>query len=477
MIEDRSVARRVVAPRLRDAAPVDSSAVAVSVIALAFYVIAVVVSCLPEVEGLSKLLAPGVVLSVTAATGFVRQGGAVVTPSAVACYGILVFGGFPAIYAGLGLGERASEVSTLALLAAVSLCFALLLTILMVCPRRRHLSYRQLEPEDAASSRRWYGTAAVLFGAGVAASVLGVHFIADALGFLAIVAAGLAAFGPGRPSLTWRSAVGPGIFVLGYAALIFDGFGRLNLGVLAMAVVMLASLHYRTLKVKIGLLLITAPAIAYLAAQRLSHLQEVRGAAAGGGEGLGSVVGPLVSSALIVDARLSGEIPASMGSTLWSALVVWVPRSVWPDKPVGFGAEMVSVTQPHLARARGFSDAALITGEAVWNFGLAFAFVLLAAVALALRGLDGWLERNDGRPVGLESKVNAALIVSLSASMLNLVWGGFFTQTSRVLFVVVLLLVFKVMVSATRRRGLTSSPPGRSAVSPGSGNRLYARVS
>ena len=411
---------------------------------------------------LSSLVIPGLLLSGLSTHAFLKTGGVVVNASSTASYAILLFCGFPAVYIGLGLYSPASRLPTGFILAAISMCFLLQLLVYALA------SKTSAEPVRMARTATGVGPrillSAMLFGGAVLARVQDVLVLAVPLGMLAILFAADAALSRPKLSSFVLASMYASTLSLVYAEIIFAGFGRLVLGVIGCALTILASLYFRTYWIKFGLLVLTAPALIYLSLSRLAFLQDIRGSSADSSEGIGSVIGPLVSLGHIVRALWVGAITPDPGSTFWAAIVIWIPRSVWPSKPDGFGTEMVSITQPQLFTTQAFSDAALLPGELVWNFGLVGGAVSMVVFVLLLRVVDRRMTRQaEGGfpPQTAMAVVNRLLVVFIAASLLNLLWGGTFTFVSRALAAMILLLAMAATLHMFREIGGRRPKSGR----------------
>ncbi len=161
------------------------------------------------------------------------------------------------------------------------------------------------------------------------------------------------------------------------------------------------------------------------------------------GEGLSSMYGPLdtwTELATIERSELKRTRAASIGprygQTFLSTLFLPIPRTVWEDKPLGFGAELTRILRPTLLReeriAPEHSMAALINGEFYVNFGL-FGLVLLP---LALGWFLAVLDRAHLRLArnGLRTPDDwwrATIVVCMVSSLGDLFWVGSFTFMAR----------------------------------------------
>jgi len=243
-----------------------------------------------------------------------------------------------------------------------------------------------------------------------------------------------------------------------YYEFLFEGFGRLVLGSIACGVAAIASYHAKTYVPKCLLLLGSAPAIAFLAAQRLEYLGQIRTSPVGPAEGIGSVVEPFVSFCKILDALRDGQLSPSWGSSFFATAVIWVPRSLWANKPVGFGSEIIPITQPSLVGAHGYSDAATFLGELFWNTG-ALAVLALGALALLIKYADRLAVHAAASTASddtLEKTLARIMVVALTSTMVNYVWGGSFTLAGRAIPVMSILLLWWSGIHLFRRKRSTA---------------------
>jgi len=146
-----------------------------------------------------------------------------------------------------------------------------------------------------------------------------------------------------------------------------------------------------------------------------------------------------------------GTVPLAFGKTLLATLLIFVPRSVWPDKPVGFGAELGDFFRPDLI-GTGFSEAALFTGEWVFNLGVAGIVIMVPFTAWAIGWADHWQHRSQARQVRTRHDLFVrASTVLISAGVLDLFWGGTFLFAARGgQRLVILLIIYAVFAWHSR---------------------------
>ena len=379
-----------------------------------------------------------VIIGLQSVYGFILQGGKRINASSVVIYGIMLFAVFPALYASQSYSfyEKRTDIDSLVI--AVVLAGGLQALLLTICPPRHspHLSLA-----NAGISARACTTAIVLLVFTLLFSFEILHPLQSATGILTIFFAALSAVTSESRAGLVIATLTLAASVLFYSMFVFDGFGRLILGVIGFGILMLLTLRFSGYLLKVGVLVASAPAIMWLSYQRIVFLEESRGMAVAESEGLGSVIGPFGSAAVIIDQMRDGIIDPSHGTTVVAALVVFIPSVLWAGKPAGFGTEMVPVTAPDLAHVVGYSDAGLLIGEAVWNFGIWGSVLLFIVFCLGVRFLDHWFDQTTttmtmNHQPNLAMACRVVLIVALSSGLLNLFWGGLHTYSAR-LFVII----------------------------------------
>lgn len=409
--------------------------------------------------GARQLGAAGLVLCALSLFTFFHNGGKVIVSSSVLSYSILMFAGFPVIYSSLGLYGPRNEHPQESLLVAVSLAFFLQVLVYLAAPKPFLLEdtgaatdREPVPPAVISSMAKWsLSLSLIMFVAFGVARTAGLGVPTAGFGWLAVVFCSAVAF-----DLTTRKARPLGVLLLlAMVAAVYGadigGFGRLHLAAVGLSIGVAASLALRTWWIKIAIGVLTPPALIYLVNQRLEYLQNQPGREVNSSEGIGSVVGPFHSAARIVEALQEHQIDLALGSTVLIAVLVWIPRSIWPEKPAGFGREIVEITQPHLVSTLGHSDAGTVIGEAVWNFGFWGAPLFLLGVALIARFLDRQMIKQINGPRNMKELVQVLLFSVLAGGWLNVVWGGAFTYTSRLMFPIVLLLVIMVIVPGKKK--------------------------
>ncbi|UZN04136.1 hypothetical protein [Cellulomonas sp. S1-8] len=396
--------------------------------------------------------------------GFWRDGGRNITVPAIFFFATGLFVFFPGL--AIALGGAGLRHGPLAMLSALNYWYFTQLAL-------HHLVWENRPIKDhraviVASPRvlRWAQVVGVMLAAtGTAASVTGVgeQLLASGVAFTGVVLLSTATFAA-------PSRVSPAGYVLvaaaglAYAQFVFTGFGRLQLGALGLAMAITLAHRFRGRGVKALILLTSAPALAYLARSRVSFAAETTSASAAQREtGLESVFSPLIRFAELWHMNASGGLDHSYLRTFWAALVAMVPRELWPDKPIGLGAELAMIFRPEYA-AYGHSELALLSGEFLLAAGLVGLLVMPVALAWLVLRLDRMLSGSSAS--GFDTRghlLQAVAVVILSASIVDLVWGGTFAYSSRV--GPRLLVVGVLFVAFAWHRG-SHEPTAMAAVAP-----------
>lgn len=396
--------------------------------------------------GDTTVLIPALVVAVFSLYSFFVCGKQIVNASSVASYGVLMFVGFPAIYGALDLYESRKAYSDTSLTAVLILAFlfqgGLLLAANSKASGESPHEFRVQEEDTDRAMSQVLRFSILVFGLFLVSLFAGVGAVATGSAWVVMLGGTVVAFWSTIKSTQFRGfALTIGAFVL-QTGLSLGSFGRLNLAVLALSLVVIVSLRKKTWTIKTFTVVMTGPILVYLVSQRVSFLQEQRGSAGqvSETEGLGSVVGPFHSAGTIAEAWFQGEISPVWGETLFNAAVTGVPRAVWPDKPVGFGREIVDVTQPWLLSSEGFSDAGTFIGESIWNFGVWLAPAYLLGFIVLIRMLDKKIESSGVQGPDFAGAVALMIVALLAGTLLNIIWGSFSTAAARSMIPLTLLI-------------------------------------
>jgi hypothetical protein len=254
-----------------------------------------------------------------------------------------------------------------------------------------------------------------------------------------------------------------------YVTAIWDGFGRLELGALGLALAAAAAPWFPARWVKAAILLALAPTLLLMAASRESLVQDLNPYGLNENAGTGSIAAPVSTGSRVIELIDSGVVAAANGSTYVASAVAAVPRSLWPDKPIGWGKEITLYTRPELATTI-HSEAATGFVEPYWNFRVLGIFMIVPLIGLGVRAIDALLRR----PHRLRPTLGTVLVgtcgLLLASSLPDFIWGGSFTFVTRGGFRTGLLLVFVLpfaVLLALMGRADHASTRERSRISEG----------
>jgi hypothetical protein len=386
---------------------------------------------------------------------FWTHGGRHVTAAGVYSLASGIFCG----YAGLWWLNHQGDRFEPALFQATAIAYFVHVAMFILFWTRSDSHYRREPlPRGSAASSTWavnLGLALVI-GSAVISQVRPTSIAATvAFAGVVLLAAGLAVKPGGN-----RLPVGRLLLVvlaLGlYVAAFFNGFGRLTVVGLGVAVTIVFATRARGRAVKLAVI-----AGAPIAVSFLTTIREDLANSASTPDMASSVESPLETFARL----LSGSAFASGdGSTFWATATAWVPRSVWPEKPLGFGAVLTRILEPEMA-ASGHSMAALDLGEWFYNWRWAG----LGAMVLVTGWLVRWLDRRAaavffGNFEQRRDLLALAAVAIVVGGLADLAWVGSFTYVTRIgVRLAVLLVIFLAVAWRTRQADAGAT---RTAVPP-----------
>lgn len=400
-----------------------------------------------ESDDSASLAAFGFLGLIHSAVGFLKLGGPRFTAGGVFLLSTGLFVFFPALYVATNgpsfAGEAAAE-------AAVYSYF------IQICIAAFWWGNDPVAPQPALVDQP--RTSSFAFFMGLLLTIAGIGLdvafgldsttLGGAATFVGVTMLGVAALSGSRLTVSRLlvTVVAAGLYVL----TMFDGGGRLVLGSLAIAIILTLNMARPRLWHKAASIVVLPIGLLLLASNRSNAVLTSRG---GIETGLESVVWPFERFAQLLEQSLSGSLPYAWGETLIAPVVFFVPRALWPDKPLGLGAELAAKFRPELVGV-GHSEAALIHGEAVWNFGVLGLMLLVPIVGIGIRYVDLLLLRSRERT--LETRRSVLLrttSVLITAGILDFVWVGTFGVAARTgQRLLILLVVFIVFVGFTKSR-------------------------
>lgn len=403
------------------------------------------------IGGRSGLAILGLVALMHGCGVFVHHGGTRLSAVGVYSLAFGIFVGLPGLWWSTQSTQRSSLFGVLAIVTASQL-----LTYLVFWRASGHWQGVRpgTDPTHPPAPRHIIGGLLAL-AAGTFLSLLAsdLSAVASALQFTGALAAMrallLRAVPKGR---RWRSHLSALAVAALYALLAFDGGGRLVLASLLIALAAFMSWDGARLTLKLAALATVIPALIIFGAMRRDMVAEAGYTASAGG--LGSVVGPIDTFAELVEHDRDGRSrERPYGETFAVAALAQVPRTLWSEKPVGFGAKLTEELRPQLVPS-GHSMAALHAGEWYYNFGWIGLILMVPAVGLSVGYLDRAVARRlTERPGTFAGALVAPLVVS---GMADLLWGGPFAfsarTVTRLMVVATAVLVVNVVASSRRRQ-------------------------
>lgn len=298
---------------------------------------------------------------------------------------------------------------------------------------------------------------------------LAYSFLAEGVAFVGVVLVVTGAFVHPRAQLiSYHTIIAVGAFAL-YADVLHQGTGRLRMVSLACVLAALATARFPYRGLKWLMVSATPIALWYLARDRLILQETLQLGGSEGRSGLESMLSPLVSLTRVIEAQDVGW-PLRWGASFLSLPFVLLPESVRPSwVPDALGYDLVNLTAPS-KEGTGFSDAATVFGEWVWNFGLIGLLLMIPIVAWGIVIVDRGFDRAVSR-VCSGSRRDLLLLVAFSmlvGSVADFVWSGLHTYGARLLtrlpVIVVLFAFSSPRKPINNRSGLSTNGEGSARI-------------
>ncbi len=238
---------------------------------------------------------------------------------------------------------------------------------------------------------------------------------------------------------------------------VHGGTGRLLIVALGFAIAIIYALRFRTMLIKVAVIVATAPVLWWMARDRLTLINDLSFGDSYGRTGLESAVRPPLGFAELLHAYRAGSFAPSGGSTFLSLPAMFVPDQFWDDRPIALGYELARITAP-TKYGTGYSDASSVYGEWLFSFGYLGLLLMVPVIGLALPLLDRILARS------LRARSDEARLLAVSAAIIlcagvpDLVWSGLHTYGVRSLLRLPLLLI-PLLLIALLRPTYPAAPP------------------
>ena len=281
-------------------------------------------------------------------------------------------------------------------------------------------------------------------------------FWAESAAFTAIsvIAAGLI-FRDNVRLISWQ-IVAILALVLVYSEFFHSGSGRLRIVALACAVAVILTARFPLRRLKVAIVAAIPLAIGWLASMRLELQESLSTGSSDGRTGLESMTAPLEVFSLLVKSIMEQRFVPENGYNLLSVIATLIPESMWPDKPMALGYELVQFVSPERYGDGLFSTAATSTGEGVFNFGWLGIPIVIIFAASVLRLLDSAMIKRlrDSTPKVL-GVLGIVLIAILAGAVADYTWSGVHTYVARM---IARLPVF-VLIVVWARLSVKAVPP------------------
>lgn len=234
----------------------------------------------------------------------------------------------------------------------------------------------------------------------------------------------------------------------------FTGGGRITIAGMFVAAFMGWNL-IRPQQIQKVLVILAIPVFLFFAGRDRLGGEGDSGSVVGDGDGLASVYSPLETFGIIIEPKSATDqalLGPRHGATFVNALVLPVPRSMWDDKPDGFGRELVGALQIE-GMSEEHSEAGLIQGEWYANFSYWGLALMVPVIGWFMAALDRVHCRLVASKLRSPSDwwIAVALLCAVS-SLADLYWVGTFTWFSRGGLAALMALAVSRVSLARRRR-------------------------
>jgi hypothetical protein len=370
---------------------------------------------------------------------FLKSGPSLLLPSDSFVFASAVFIGVPGLLTCLlwpfWISREYLLVSLLGIGFSMSVALTSLLVRTVLVKVDAPSNFRKLDSKALGFLRQltWLAIILSVLTATASARGAGLGPVPGNLGFLAVILAfvQLVCSGPRRNIFPHNLLIPLTALVslAGYLRLYFDGGGRLIVATLFYALAAILGMWKPRWAVKKIIILSLIPAILFFGYIRgnTGDFKDVLVAA----DGLESLYGPYQICTDVVEHIDLGIMDFQKFEPLTSTLFFWVPRSLWPQKPFGFGFELTRHFRPQLVHIE-HSMAATYLGEFYASAGILAVAVGFFWLVSCLTWLDLKMGRLAGSDaVSLSFVLRMIVMAILTAGIFDYVWVGSFTFFSR----------------------------------------------
>lgn len=401
---------------------------------------------------------------------FLFDGGYRVTVRGIFSLASAGFLGVPYVYGWLGVYPLEQQHHSAALLAFFALSTTLLVSSIRTSNNRRVRQPKYIHQlvDGSANPSTFLWLAIVMSLLSLILIGLGrlPRFFVDPALFMSIGASSCLAILSIRNNKRMLRIAAIGLIAVGvalYISMLFYGLGRIRLVSIYFFIIFIFSFYNPRRMFKL-LTLCIAPVFMIWAGFYRGGAEEFDASIIMQAKGLHSVLAPFLTFADLLYAydRLVdlGVTHYYMGETyLYGISYYWIPRALWPDKPLALGAMYAIWFTPELVE-KGHTIAGSYLGEIFVNFGLSGLVLLPFLLGLLLRRIEQRLHQIS---VSTNDSIHSMFLVIacavIGASVLDFVWADSNTFVQRGgLRLAVCLLCWFVIANALPRKRARNAP-------------------
>lgn len=398
-----------------------------------------------------------VLLALFCLRAFIGSGGRAITPLGVFALVTLFTAGYPAYVA-----WDDNRITSDALRGAVALTF--FLTFVACALSWRAAAQLSRDKVVFPGALLYSGIGVVLFALGYALrsseSLPGI--VIESIAVAGVFLTAIGAWWSRSKVWLWLSFPVVIAMTAVYILQIHSGQGRLRIAALGLGLLLMFSIRFRGMWIKLLTILAGPAALMVFSMLRKAHQERINKGNSANRTGLESLTDPFVTFANLLDLHEQGRFDFQGGKNLLTPLTPIAPES-W-DLPRAIGYELVKYWKPEKAIPKydWYSVAANATGEWYWMGGVSAVVIGALAVGAFLALLNWAMTRGYA---GLEKNWWAVALfivaVTFASGLGDMVWGGLHIYWYRsiprvILEIVVVAFVAIVLWAVAAARGTKS---------------------
>lgn len=371
----------------------------------------------------------GVIIIIQGLVSFYKHGGMLMTPTGVFMLVSVVLGGFTSIY----MNYQEDYTIQLGHFISTYIIFNSQILIYYIFGNEKKSVIVNKKKNKRVSLRSETKTYAFKLGAFIIISSYIISLLHSRLSFfrangiyIGIIILSVALFRSTNKGYAIKNYLFVASLFIVYYLYLFEGFGRINIATLAIAIIL--TFNYRDLTKKIKKIIFVGgiPSVLLASLMRGGTVNNLTG-------GIGSVVSPNYRFGQIVELYNNNVLNLRWGKTIWAAIVTPIPRVIWEAKPWNFNREITYIFAPQYV-AYGHSEAAVTHAEWFLNFGYVGILLFIFLTGYLLIVLDSNYLRISKKRNDLWTKIDFVTYVAIiitTSGFLDLYWGGVSTFMAR----------------------------------------------